>query len=104
MKMGNKGTGSIVLESNRISEICRMFDVSRLSLFGSYSRGEARASSDIDLLVEFEAPKSLLHLISLQNALSNELGVQVDLLTRNSISPYLRERILEDSEPIYVKG
>jgi len=86
---------SLALESDRVSEICRRFDVVRLSLFGSYSRGEARASSDVDLLVEFEAPRSLLHLISLQNELSKALGVRVDLLTRDSISPYLRDRILE---------
>jgi predicted nucleotidyltransferase len=93
-----------IFASERFVEICRMFDVSRLSLFGSYSRGEATSSSDLDLLVEFETPKSLIHLISLQNELSKELGNEVDLLTRDSISPYLREQILQESEPIYVKG
>ena len=90
--------------SKRFLEICRFFDVSRLSLFGSYSRGEETSSSDVDLLVEFETPKSLVHLISLQNELSKELGNDVDLLTRDSISPYLRDRILQESELIYVKG
>jgi predicted nucleotidyltransferase len=84
--------------------MCRRFGVSRLSLFGSYSRGEATHSSDVDLLVEFESPKSLVQLISLQNELSKELGNKVDLVTRDSISPYLRDRIMEESEPIYVKG
>ena len=93
--MENTLARSLALKSDRVSEICRRFDVVRLSLFGSYSRGEARASSDVDLLVEFEAPRSLLHLISLQNELSKALGLRVDLLTRDSISPYLRDRILE---------
>ncbi len=93
----------LILETERLSEICRKFNVSQLRLFGSCSRGEARTSSDVDLLVEFETPKSLIHLISLQNILSKEFGSEVDLLTRDSISPYLRDQILEESETIYVK-
>lgn len=91
-------------ETERLSEICHLFDVSRLSLFGSFLHGQESPSSDIDLLVEFDAPKSLVTLISLQNELSKEFGREVDLLTRDSISPYLRDKILDEIEPIYVKG
>jgi len=104
MNTNKQSKPQLLLETDRLSEICRKFDVSQLRLFGSYSRGEARSSSDVDLLVEFETPKSLIHLISLQNVLSKEFGSEVDLLTHDSISPYLRDQILEESEPIYVKG
>jgi predicted nucleotidyltransferase len=93
-----------ILLSETLSEICRSFDVSSLSLFGSYSRDEATSSSDIDLLVEFNAPKTLVSLITLQNLLSEELDLEVDLLTSDSLSPYLRDQILDEAEPIYVKG
>ncbi len=92
------------LEIEKISEICHRYGATRLSVFGSYARDEARSDSDIDFLVEFDKPRSIVHLISMENDLSRVLGREVDLLTRDSISPYLRARIFEESEPIYVKG
>jgi predicted nucleotidyltransferase len=82
---------------------CLTFDVSRLSLFGSFLHGDSGPSSDVDLIVEFESPKSLISLISLEVDLSEQLGRDVDLLTTGSLSPYLRDRILEETEPVYAK-
>ena len=87
-----------------IAEICRQYEVKQLSLFGSYLHGTAGPESDIDLLVDFESPQSLITLISLQLALSEALGRKVDLLTPNSLSPYMRERVLSETEPVYVQG
>jgi predicted nucleotidyltransferase len=44
----------------------KRFGVKRASLFGSLARGEDREDSDIDILVEFEAGKSLLDLAGLK--------------------------------------
>lgn len=83
---------------------CREFDVRRLDVFGSLARGEERASSDVDLLVEFE---NLNHhpskrFFGLLHSLEDKLGCRVDLLTSTSLkNPYFRRRILEERIPIY---
>jgi uncharacterized protein len=92
---------SQLFDMSAIAEICQQNDVSRLGLFGSFIRGEATATSDVDLLVEFSKPKSLLALIRLERMLSSAIGRKVDLLTKASLSPYLRERILEEMRIIY---
>lgn len=73
----------------------------RISLFGSYARGEAGSGSDLDILVEFSDRKSLLELVRLERELSEQLGVKVDLLTAKSISPFLLDRITRELEVIY---
>ena len=73
----------------------------RISLFGSFARGDTGPGSDLDVLVEFSDRKSLLELVRLERELSERLGVTVDLLTVKSISPRLMERIREDMEVIY---
>ena len=86
---------------DRLINICRQNDVSMVGVFGSIARGEASRSSDIDLLVEFSRRKSLLALVRLERELSAALGRKVDLLTKAAISPYLRDRILQDLQVIY---
>ena len=53
-------------ERDIIIEMCRENDVSMVGVFGSTARGEASACSDIDLLVRFAKPKSLLSLVRLE--------------------------------------
>lgn len=72
-----------------------------LGIFGSVSRGEAAAQSDIDLLVNFAKRKGLLALVRLERELSEAVGKKVDLLTEAAISPYIRENILGDLQVIY---
>lgn len=72
--------------------------VRRLALFGSVRRDAARIGSDIDLLVEF-APgeKSFDHLIALGDLLEQVLGHRVELVTPESLSPFLKPHILADA-------
>jgi hypothetical protein len=87
--------------TDQLIEICRKNDVSMVSVFGSMARGEATRKSDIDLLVKFSKRKSLLALVRLERELSVALGRKVDLVTEAAISPYLRERILCETQLIY---
>ncbi|MBI5001492.1 MAG: nucleotidyltransferase family protein [Euryarchaeota archaeon] len=73
----------------------------RIGVFGSYARGEQRSGSDLDLVVEFRDPKSLLDLVGMEQDLSEALGIKVDLLTEKSISPHLIERVREETVEIY---
>jgi uncharacterized protein len=92
---------TLPFDTNKLIEICRQNDVSKIGVFGSIARGEANAQSDIDLLVEFSRRKSLLAMVALERQLATALGRKVDLLTEAAISPYLRERIMGDLQVIY---
>ena len=72
--------------------------VRRLALFGSVRRDTARPDSDVDLLVEF-APgeKSFDHLMALGDLLERVLGHRVELVTPESLSPYLKPHILAEA-------
>lgn len=63
--------------------------VVRVSVFGSFARGEAGPGSDIDILVRFKDPKSLFELVRIQDELEQALHRKVDLVTEGAVSPYL---------------
>ena len=85
----------------RVIGICRDNDVSMLGVFESMARGDATEHSDVDLLVRFFRTKSLLTLVRIEREISDAIGLDVDLLTEASISPYLLPRILADLHVIY---
>lgn len=72
----------------------------RVRVFGSAARGEDESGSDIDLLVDFAPDASLLDLVGLQQDAEALLGRQVDVVTPEGVSPFLRERILADARPL----
>ena len=69
-------------------------------VFGSTARGEARADSDVDLLVEMDSGRSLLDLIELTQNLETLLERKVDILTDEGLSPYLEQRIHAEAIPL----
>lgn len=81
-------------------DICRIASVhgaGNVRVFGSTGRGEQGASSDLDLLVDMAEGRSLFDLIALSNDLEESLGVEVDVVTEASLSPYMRDRVLRDA-------
>ncbi len=81
---------------NKKGEIEERFEVKSLSLFGSYVRGEERRGSDIDILVEFKKTVSLLHIISLENYLTNLIGIKADVIPKKDLRKELKEGILRE--------
>lgn len=77
--------------------------VKRAGLFGSLVRGEARAESDVDLLVDFESPISLLDFVGLKQELEETLGGKVDLVEYDAIKPVIRGKILKEEISILNK-
>ena len=69
-------------------------------VFGSIAKGADREGSDIDLLVELPAGTSLLKLVALQQALSDTLGVAVDLCTEQELHPELKPHILAEARAL----
>lgn len=81
---------------NRLIPTLKKHDVVRASLFGSYVRGEATATSDVDLLVQFKKGKSLLDLVRLELELKDRLSRSVDVLTFASLNHLIKDRVLKE--------
>lgn len=77
------------------------FGIKKVFVFGSYARNEEDENSDIDLIVEFEDQKSLLQYVEIENDLSERIGIKVDMLTENSINPYIYSQIKEEMVGLY---
>ena len=76
------------------------FKVKEIGIFGSFVRGEEKDTSDLDILVELERPVGLIKFVGLQNYLSDELGENVDLVTKSALKPRIKKNIL--SEVVYI--
>jgi len=74
--------------------------VVRAGIFGSVARGEATAGSDVDFLVEFEKGRTLVDLSGLRLDLREILGRDVDVATRGSLHPKLRDEIERELVPV----
>ena len=75
--------------------------VRRLALFGSVQRNSARVDSDVDVLVEFKpGHKTFDNLLALGDLLEAVLEHPVELVTAESLSPYLRPYILAEAQDV----
>jgi predicted nucleotidyltransferase len=75
--------------------------IKRISVFGSYARNEATPKSDLDLIVEFPKGITLLDHVGIEMELSEALNMKIDLLSRNGISPYIKDQVLKEAIVIY---
>jgi uncharacterized protein len=78
----------------------RNMGVTSLAIFGSVARNEARPDSDVDLLVEIEAPVTFDRYMDVKFYLEDLLDKPVDLVTALSLKPQLRSIV--EREAIYV--
>lgn len=83
-----------------ILEIAARHGARNVRVFGSAVRGSEGASSDIDLLVDMEEGRTLYDLVALQQDLEQLLRRRTDVLTPNALSPYLKDRILTEAQPL----
>lgn len=91
---------SITPFDDKISSYMHQHGANKVGVFGSYARNEARPDSDLDLMVWFDEQKSLLGIIRMERELSELLGVKIDLLTEQAVSPYLIDRIRQELKVI----
>lgn len=101
--MNNK----IDFPKDKIAKFCKDNHIAKLSLFGSFLRGDFNENSDIDILVEFDKDyiPGFIKFASIQRRLSELLGDKnVDLRTPNELSPYFRDKVLKVAEVQYVQG
>lgn len=80
-----------------VHRIAAAHGASNVRLLGSTGRGERDASSNLGLLVDMAEGRTLFDLIALSNELEESLGVELDVVTEASLSPYMRDRVLAEA-------
>jgi predicted nucleotidyltransferase len=85
---------------DKIVSYMQLHGAEKVGVFGSYARNDVRAGSDLDLMVWFKEQKSLLGIIRIERELSELLGVRIDLLTEQAVSPHLIDRIRKELKVI----
>jgi len=86
----------------QIIEALSPYHPEKIGIFGSYSRGQGRNNSDLDVLVRFGDTPSFIQLIRLENELSEKLNIKVDLVTEGAIkNQRIRKSIEQDLDVIY---
>lgn len=92
-----------------VSSVCARRPIKRVELFGSRAKGDFNASSDVDLLMEFDADAKigLFELGAIREDLAEQLGVQVDIVSRDALersrNSIRRESILSHALPLYAR-
>ena len=75
------------------------YHITSIGLFGSYARGDQKASSDIDLLIEFEEDTQDLYDLKLQlkDFFKNKFGIETDICREKYIKPRVKNTILKET-------
>lgn len=89
-----------VEQQQKIIEIIKPFNPRRIAIFGSYARNENFPGSDLDILVDFYQTVNIFDLVGLEQDLTEQLGIQVDLITESSVHPKIRPHIIRDLKVI----
>jgi len=85
----------------RLEADIRALGVSRLAVFGSMARGDARPDSDIDILVQFSPGlKTYARFLALSDLLEASLGRGVELVTTEALSPFIGSHILAEAQDV----
>jgi predicted nucleotidyltransferase len=84
----------------KITPILQRYGIKKAAIFGSLAKGEAKTSSDVDILVEIKSDMSLLDFIGIKIELEEALKMKVDLVEYQTIKPFIREKILSEQVAI----
>ena len=80
----------------KITPILQRYGIKKAAIFGSLAKGEAKTSSDVDILVEIKSDASLLDFVGIKLELEEALGRKVDLVEYDTIKPIIKEKILAE--------
>lgn len=100
LKMKTKDYILSALKTNK--KTLSLFGIRKIGLFGSYSRDEQSDKSDIDILIDFEPDLENYDNYMAVYDIFEELfkNEKVEIVTKNGLSPYISEKIL--NEVVYV--
>lgn len=82
--------------SQQKDTIVKKYNVKSIGIFGSFVRSEQKKTSDVDILVEFGIPIGFFKFLELEEYLSKQLGLKVDLVSKKALKPYIGEHILKE--------
>jgi predicted nucleotidyltransferase len=82
---------------DELPAIRQRWPVASLALFGSVVREEARPDSDLDILVRFDGPVTLLEFLALEDELAGLAGRRVDLVSAAALKPYIGEIVRRET-------
>ncbi len=91
---------SLQSKRDEVLRLATLHGARNLRVFGSIARGDAGATSDVDLLVDMEPGRSLLDMGGLLMDLQDLLGCDVDIVTENGLRPRIRDRVLDEAVPL----
>ena len=77
-------------------ELKKRFKLKKIGIFGSYVRDKQGKRSDVDILVEFKEPVSLLEFVAIERHLSELIGKKVDLVMKSALKPRIGKHILKE--------
>jgi predicted nucleotidyltransferase len=97
----NRNTAIAKLRS--CAEAVKQRGATSLYLFGSAARDEAKTESDLDVFIDYDPHKkfSLVDLVGIKLLLEEELGVEIDITTRDSLHPMLRSDIEQSAVRVF---
>jgi uncharacterized protein len=82
-------------------ELVERYHIISLFLFGSVARDEARADSDVNILVKFARPTGLFQFVELKKRLEAMFGCKVDIGKRRSLRPQVKSRVLQEAIRVF---
>ena len=86
-----------------VASLAEKYGAEKVSLIGSFARGEERPDSDVDILLEKGEIKGM-KVLEFQDALEHSLGRKVDVVTTAGASPRFLERVKKDEVVLYEAG
>ena len=91
------------ISKEKLADFCKNNNIRKLSVFGSFVRGELQPESDIDILVEFKPglTPGLFSIIKMEMELTELIGRKVDLRTAEDLSKYFRDEVLQNAKLQY---
>ncbi|GLY71468.1 nucleotidyltransferase family protein [Amycolatopsis taiwanensis] len=93
---------ALAVDETRLSQICARYGIATLRVFGSVARGDDTSSSDIDILYELQPGTKLGWKIEdLNRELTDLFGRPVDLVSKKSLHPLLRDTAINESRRLY---
>lgn len=87
----------------RRANVIKDMGATSLYLFGSFAQGEAKPGSDIDLFIDYDPNGrfNAFDLVGIKQFLEGELGVEVDITTRDGLHPMLRAGIEQSALRVF---
>lgn len=90
------------IDASRLAELCRRYGIARLEVFGSVAPGGQGPDSDVDLLYTLEGGRALgWEVEDLVESLTEIFHRPVDLVSRRSLHPMIRDRAMAEAETLY---